>query len=117
MPQRDEWSINKETGQKMFTSASFVASALEAVGAIGKSHNQNLNKSEFTVKDIYQLAIYDQSFEKPYDCITADPHIPYCQLMGSTRLYLHGFNMVKPYNRMNEKCPNLFVTESRPEHC
>jgi hypothetical protein len=42
----------------------------------------NFNASEQTVKDLYQLAIFDHGFNKPPDCIKADPELDYCQLLG-----------------------------------
>ena len=77
----------------------------------------NFNAAELTVRDIYQLAIYDGRFAKPTECILADPHLAYCQLSGTYRMVLPGYNTVLPYDWMNEMCPNPFIVEGRPHGC
>lgn len=62
-------------------------------------HGEEVNASEFTVTDIYQLDIFDKQFynDKPERCIEADYALDYCQLFGTYRLYLPGFSSVHPY--------------------
>ena len=88
VPQLVEWTTK-------FTSSSFVAACLQTLGVLG---NIAINTSEFTVKDIYQLQIFDTRYEKPDDCIVADPHLNFCQLSGLYRMNLPGYNSIKPYN-------------------
>ena len=71
-------------------------------------HGEEVNASEFTVTDIYQLDIYDKKFDKPDRCTEADYALEFCQLFGTYRLELPGFSSVHPYAHMNERCPNTF---------
>ena len=55
VPQLDAWS------RAGYSSSSFVVEALRQLGAL----DIRMNASEFTVKDVYQLAIYNTAYEKP----------------------------------------------------
>jgi len=59
IPEKDDWRYEANQGLPLFTSGSFVAGALRAFGVF---HGLELNTSEFTVKDIYELDIYDLKF-------------------------------------------------------
>ena len=98
----------------MFTPASFVVAAMKELGIF---HGIDVNASEFTVKDIYELAIFEKDFHRPYLCVEADERLPFCQLFGTTRLELPRYNSVAPYARMNEQCPNHFENTKRPAAC
>ena len=77
-----------------------------------------MNPAEFTVKNIYELDIYDRDFfEKPDLCIEADYSLDYCQLFGTYRLELLGYSTVPIYENMNQSCPNAFENALRPDNC
>ena len=61
----------------MYSAGSFVADALRALGIFAGV--ESVNTAEFTVKDIYELDIYDTQFdEKPDLCFEADYSLDYC---------------------------------------
>ena len=76
-----------------------------------------INASEFTVKDIYELNIFDLQFEKPEQCMEADHQLRYCQLFGKYRMHLPSYSTLDPYDHMNEACPNKFENGWRPAGC
>ena len=115
IPSQDDWRYEHYYhGKPIFSQASFVAGALEALGVF---HGVEINASEFTVKDIYQLDIYDKEFERPDNCIEADYSLPYCQLFGKFRLELPGMSRIHPYEHMNESCTNVFENKMRAHAC
>lgn len=114
MPEQDEWEYATHHGMNEFTPASYVVSALKAFGVF---HGEEINAAEFTVKDVYQLDIFDSNFDMPYICQEADFVLSYCQLFGTYRLELPGYDSVHPYANMNEKCPNSFENMLRPANC
>ena len=112
IPEQDSWHYS--VSGPAFTPASFVTSALRELGVF---HGIEVNAAEFTVKDVYQLDIYDKKFVKPEVCIEADFNLDYCQLFGTYRLDLPGFSTIHPYEHMNERCPNTFENNVRPSNC
>ena len=75
VPEQDNWHYLNYGGNPVFTPASFVVSALRILGVFP---DLDINASEFTVKDVYQLDIFDKEFEKSDLCIEADYRLPYC---------------------------------------
>jgi hypothetical protein len=75
MPEDDRWFYETNDSQQVFAPSTFVAAALQAYGVF---HGEKINASEFTVKDIYQLDIYDTKFERPEFCKEADYLLHYC---------------------------------------
>ena len=77
MPEQDDWQYNSYNGRPVITPASFVVGALRAYGVFG---NTEINAAEFTVTDVYQLAIYDgfKTIEPQDLCKEADFGLPYC---------------------------------------
>jgi len=78
-----------------------------------------INATEFTPKDVYQLAIFDREFKnnRPQICRDADPESEYCQIMGKYRIETPGYSTIKPYSRMNERCPSQAPDFYRPDNC
>ena len=114
IPEKDHWKYKSNDYAPLFTPGSFVAHALKELGVF---HGAEIDAAEFTVKDIYQLNIYDKNFDKPERCIEADYAIEYCQLFGLYRLELPGYSTITPYTHMNEHCPNHFENNVRPVNC
>ena len=77
----------------------------------------DVQATEFGPKDIYQMNIFDTNFKRPQECVKADPNLPYCQIMGNLRIDLPGYNTIKPYSHMNEKCPSIGPDYIRLEGC
>lgn len=108
VPEQDEWIYDTP---KEYTSAELI---IEAYKVLGLFDGHSVNSAEFTVRDVYQLAIFDFGYDKPEDCKEADHHLPYCQLFGDYRMFLPGYNTWPIYDHMNESCPNPFENPSRP---
>jgi hypothetical protein len=73
--------------------------------------------TEFTPRDVYQINFFDENYKKPKACQDADPELPYCQIMGKHKMILPGFNTVKPYSHMNERCPSVPPLYEREDGC
>lgn len=65
-----------------------------------------IEATEFTPKDVYQIKFFDENFVVPDQCKINDPDLPYCQIMGKFTMRLDNFNTVEPYSHMNERCPS-----------
>ena len=78
----------------------FVLSMLKAGGIIDK----NIQATEQTPKDLYQMNLWDVEWARPAVCKEADPDLPFCQLMGKYTLTMPGFNERALYDNMNEHC-------------
>ena len=78
-----------------------------------------INPTEFTPKDVYQLAIFDKDYKnrRPQICQEADPDLEYCQIMGKYSIENPGYSTIKPYPRMNERCPSKAPEFIRPDGC
>lgn len=59
IPEDDSWHYATNNSKPVFTPASFVTSALKQLGAF---HGLEVNAAEFTVRDVYQLDIFDKNF-------------------------------------------------------
>ena len=57
IPEDDSWHYIINNAKPVFTPASFVTSALKQLGVF---HDLEVNAAEFTVRDVYQLDIYEK---------------------------------------------------------
>lgn len=114
IPEDDSWHYITNQAKPAFTPATFVTAALKQLGVF---HDLEVNAAEFTVRDVYQLDIYDKNQDRPSICKEADYRIDFCQLFGRYRLVLPGYSTVPPYSHMNEKCPNPFENSHAPLLC
>lgn len=55
--------------------SSFVVEMYKQGGLFG---NLTINSAEFTPRDLYQLNIFHKDFQRPEECVKADPDVPYC---------------------------------------
>lgn len=103
MVELDGWEY---TGEEPRDGLSYVCSAYVAAmyKAAGLFDDMDIQATEFTPRDVYSLAFFDLDFERPEACVTADPSLPYCQLLGKYRMTLPGYSTVAPYAHMNESC-------------
>jgi hypothetical protein len=111
MPEQDKWVYSD--GQSRVCSSLAIDMYMHA-GLFG---DLNIQATEFTPRDVYQLGFFKGAEDLPAECKANDPELSYCQIMGDTLIDLAGFNSVKPYSQMNEKCggePPLYV---RKEGC
>ena len=117
VPELDQVRYKANNEDERFTSASFVVKALKQLGLF---HDDGvINANEFTVRDVYQLGIYEPEFswKRPDACFIADYGLQFCQLFGETRMYLPGYNTIAPYEHMNENCANPLENSRREVGC
>jgi len=97
------WGRVYPDGQSMVC-VTLVLHVLAEGGVFGRSDDpaslrNNIQFSEFTPRDLYQLKIWDES---PWDyedgCRTSQG---YCQIAGNLQLHLDGFSTVKPVSRIH----------------
>jgi len=103
MPEQDSWIYQfagNQSGPSMVCDV-FVAQMYKVAGLFG---NMDIQATEFTNWDVYTLNIFDSS-NRPQQCITADPDLPYCQLMGEYRVTLPYYNTRQAVPHMAENCP------------
>ena len=111
IPEEDTWTYDASpslpNGNYSMMCSAFVANALKV--GFG-SHWPKLNSHEFTPKDVYQLAIYDNNTRfTSQNCpggiiVDADGRGSYCQLQGPYWLPLNGYNSIPVTEHMNEHC-------------
>jgi len=100
IPEQDSWTY---FGNYSMVCSSFVTEMYKNAGIFGSFVNQ-VQGTEHTPKDLYQLALYDGDWIRPSTCVEADPALPYCQIMGKYVLTLPGWNSIVPYPYMNQNC-------------
>lgn len=115
MVEQDGWEY---TGEKpdgiSYVCSAYVAAMYKVAGLFD---DLEINATEFAPKDVYTLNFFDLDFERPQQCIDADPDLPYCQLLGNYRLVLDGYSTVEPYSHMAESCPTINPDYFRPDGC
>jgi len=92
----------------------FVAAIWKRAGIFG---DMEINATEFTPKDIYELQVYDTTTPLPDVCKANDPELPYCQLFGEYEMNMPNYNTVPMYSNMNERCPTKAPLYTRPDGC
>ena len=98
-----------------YVCSSYVASFYKQAGVFDPSWV--INPPEFTPRDVYTLKIFDSNAYRPDECVSADPDLPYCQLMGDWKMDLPGWNSIEPYSHMAENCPSMPPLYERPDGC
>lgn len=92
----------------------FVAAIWKRGGLFG---DLEINSTEFTPRDVYQVKFFDETTPLDASCIKNDPTLPYCQLFGNHLMEMPGYNTVEPYAHMNDYCSGLPPNYERPEGC
>lgn len=75
LPESDSWKYNFHSRKHAYTSSEFVVASYQQLGLFD---GFEVNASEFTPKDVYELKIFDKHFTKPDICNEADIHLPFC---------------------------------------
>ncbi|EAR84506.2 hypothetical protein TTHERM_00655340 (macronuclear) [Tetrahymena thermophila SB210] len=111
IPEQDSWLYSY--GHSLVCSA-FVAGVWRAGGLFG---DLQINVSEFTPRDVYQMKFFDKNFKKPEKC--HKDGLPYCQIMGKfvMDVITDGYNSITPYEHMNEHCPSQPPFYLRTQGC
>lgn len=112
-PEQDSWMYDNHPS---LTCASFVTALLKQAGVFSNI-NGDINGSEQSPKDLYQMAIWDSDWKLPEGCKKADPALPYCQFLGDHSLILPGWNSIPPYSLMNEQCRSMSPLFYRQPNC
>lgn len=111
MPEKDHWMYSDGPS---YVCSCFVIGIYEAAGLFG---DLNIQATEFTPKDLYQINFFNKNPELPEQCTLADPNLPYCQILGKYQLELPDYSTIEPYTHMNERCPSKEPDYFRPEWC
>ena len=61
----------------------FVCRIMKEAGVFLKYGDINFNCNELTIFDMLKLNIFEKNFERPKQCLEADPENPLCQLGGN----------------------------------
>lgn len=86
-------------------------------GGLFDDVDREINCGEFTNADDYMMSILDTKFERPQQCVNADPENPLCQLEGEYSLNLLGHGSRDQSPHMAEKCPSMAPTYDKPLGC
>lgn len=98
-----------------YVCSSYVVSMYLESGMLG---DLDIQATEFTPKDIYQLNIFENDGEwKNEDCKKLDEKSPYCQITGYWKMEFPGYNTLSLYDKMNERCPSKPPLYERPDGC
>lgn len=98
---------------KSYVCSAYVAAVYRAAGILP----EHINGPEFTPKDVYTLNIFDKNYNRPAECVQADPDQPYCQILGKYRMEHPGYSTITPYENMAEHCPTMAPLYTRPDGC
>jgi len=117
MPELDSWTFvdDNQVGPSMVCDV-FVMRIWKAGGMFGNLTDL-IQAGEFTNPDAYTLKIFDSNYQRPAQCVAADPDSQFCQLLGEYRMVLRGYNTAMPFAHMRENCPGLPPLYQRPANC
>ena len=93
MPEQDSWIYEDDNGVKgpAMVCNVFAAALWKAGGLFGNISDQ-IQATETTNWDVYTLGFFDANYKRPQACVEADPDLPFCQIMGTRRMRLPGYN-------------------------
>lgn len=111
IPENDDWVYSDGPSR---VCSCFVVGFYKAGGLFG---DLKIHATEFTPRDLYQLNFFDKNYKRPKICEDTDPDLPYCQIMGKTKIVLQEYSTIAPYSHMNEKCPSKAPEFYRPDRC
>lgn len=98
-----------------YVCSSYVMSFYLESGMMG---DLKVQATEFTPKDIYMLDVFEKDGDwRTDECKKLNPESAHCQFSGHWNMTFPGYSSVKPYDKMNEKCPSLPPLYVRPEGC
>jgi hypothetical protein len=101
------------TGENYVCSA-FVVKMYKSGGLFG---DLEINSTEFTPKDLYELNFFDVSGDQvPEECREFAPR-GFCQITGKVDMDLGKMSWVEPYANMDETCPTIAPQYERQGNC
>lgn len=111
MVEKEEWEY--PSGHQ-YVCSSFLVYLYKAAGLFG---GLEVNATEFTPKDLYELNFWDLSGKQvPPNCKESAPR-GYCQVMGKVDFDIGKMSFVEPYAHMAERCPTIAPNYERSEGC
>jgi hypothetical protein len=115
--QKDDWKFDQFYHDgNAYVCSSYVAALWKAGGLFD---DLEIDAVEWGPKDLYQVQFFDPNVKENRSqvCKDADPEGSFCQLLGKYRMTFPGYNSIKPYSHMNDKCPSIAPTFERPSDC
>lgn len=109
LPELDKWLYPIYKDGRMGPSwvcVGFATHVLKEAGVFPLEIMDQINIAEWTPRDLYQLNIFDDKWDRPTDC-KKESDLPYCQLFGDYMIDLPGYNTLSLYPHMNERCQSL----------
>lgn len=97
-----------------YTCSAFVTSVYKKAGLFG---DLEIESTEFTPKDVYELEFFDLTGTKVPESCQHRAEQGFCQIMGKVKIVLGKASFVKPYSNMNEKCPSMAPLYERKDGC
>ena len=91
----------------------FILSLLKT-GGLFQDIDNNIQVSEFTPRNLYELDIYDSEFTFE-QCLNEQKGV--CQIYGNYTLEYPGFNSIPIYKNMNQDCASLPPNYDRSIKC
>jgi hypothetical protein len=118
MPEHDGWIYTGEEPRdgESYVCSAFVAAIYKAAGLFGDDVDE-INATEMVPKDVYTINFFKDSWDRPQQCVDADPDIPWCQLLGNYRQTFPGYNTISEYKHMSEHCQSIAPDFYRPDGC
>ncbi|KAK9133450.1 hypothetical protein Scep_012978 [Stephania cephalantha] len=115
IPERDDWIYSDG---KSTSCVVFILEMYKQAGLFGPLAD-SIQVTEFTIKDAYTLNFFENDESRlPKWCNEGDDvKLPFCQIRGQYRMELPGYNTMKPYSQMNERCPSLPPEYHRSPNC
>ncbi|CAI2364448.1 unnamed protein product [Moneuplotes crassus] len=110
-PELDGWMYSDGYS---YVCSCFVVAVWKAAGIFG---DLEINAVEFTPKDVYQLNVFNTTAAISEKCKSADPTLPYCQILGKYRMELNGYSSIDMYSHMNEHCESEYPDYIRNDGC
>jgi hypothetical protein len=114
--EQDGWVYHGEEPRDgiSYVCSSYVIAFYKEAGLFG---DLEINATEFSPKDLYQINFFKDSWDRPQECVEADPDIPWCQLLGTYRQQFPGWNSLDVYSHMDEHCTSVAPDFYRKDGC
>ncbi|CAL1354273.1 unnamed protein product [Linum trigynum] len=99
IPEQDDWLYSDG---KCTSCVAFILEMYKEAGFFNPYANQ-IQVTEFTIKDAYSLNFFENNASRlPSWCNDGDDvKLPFCQIKGTYRMELPGYNTMAPYPHMN----------------
>lgn len=76
IPEKDGWVYHGLPNDgRAYVCSAYSASVYKAAGMF---NDFEMNATEFTPRDVYLMDFFDTEYERPPQCVKADPNLPYC---------------------------------------